>query len=67
MVCDAEEVELVSLKSEDVSIKDTVIGVAANQMARAVTANLSNLDPETKALLKEALTSDDSENATRVI
>jgi hypothetical protein len=50
-----DEMELVELQSENVDMKDTAIGVSANQMARAVRQNLSNLDPAERAQLKQAL------------
>ena len=59
--------ELAALTSTEVSMKDTALGVAANQMARAVTANLQNLDPETKAQLKAALDDSDSDHRTGAI
>jgi hypothetical protein len=51
----AEERELVAMQSEQVDMKDTAIGVATNQMARAVQHNLVNLSPTTRAQLLGAL------------
>jgi hypothetical protein len=50
-----EEMELLALQSEAVDMKDTAIGVAMNQMARAVAQNMANVDPDTAAQLREAL------------
>jgi hypothetical protein len=54
-----DDVELAALKSTNVNMKDTALGVATMQMARAVRQNLSNLDPETRAELRRALDADD--------
>jgi hypothetical protein len=56
-----EEAALQSLKSEVLSLKETAVGVATSQMARAVTNNLSNLDPATIAALRLALGNLDQE------
>ena len=53
--CRSEEEALQKLKSEDVSLQETALGVAATQMARAVTKNLAQLDKETIVALKEAI------------
>jgi hypothetical protein len=55
--CNSEEKALVALKSEDIMMKDTAVGVAASQMARAVTTNLAQLDEQSRAELKAALAS----------
>ena len=51
----SEEAALVELKKENLPMKDTAVGVAATQMAKAVTKNLSNLDSETIRSLQQAL------------
>jgi hypothetical protein len=53
--CRSEEAALQRLKSEVLSLKETAVGIATSQMARAVTNNLSNLDPESIAALKLAI------------
>jgi hypothetical protein len=61
---DEEEMNLVSLQSDNISMIDTALGVATTQMARAVTQNLSTLDPETRAMLKRALEEEDPAHVT---
>ena len=48
-----EEDALQKLKSEDIPMKDTAIGVATKQMAQALTNNLAHLDKETISHLKQ--------------
>jgi hypothetical protein len=62
-----EEMELVALQSETIDMKDTAIGVATNQMARAVVQNLANIDPEMLAQLKEAVDQMDTTIPVNVI
>jgi DNA-binding transcriptional MerR regulator len=52
--CNSEEQKLQDLKSKMVPLKDTALGVATNQMARAVLNNLDNLDKESMAAFREA-------------
>ena len=52
--CRSEEAALQALKG-DVTVKDTALGVASQQMARAVGNNLSNLDQGSLDLLKTAI------------
>ena len=60
--CRSEEAALQALR-EDVKIEDTALGVASNQMARAVGNNLASIDMGTRATLKAALeTFEDSHN-----
>jgi hypothetical protein len=47
--------ELVAIQSNDISIVDTALAVATNQMGRAVAQNLDNLDAATRDLLLEKL------------
>ena len=53
--CRSEEEELEALKDQNVAMKSTALGVATEQMARAVTNNLSNLDTPTRKSLRDAL------------
>jgi hypothetical protein len=59
-----EEMELVALRSENVNMIDTALGVATTQMARAVVQNLGIIDANTRAALKRAL-DDDSDDLPR--
>lgn len=43
------------LVQEEVAWKDTALGVASSQMARAVTGNLDKIDTPTRAALKRSL------------
>ena len=52
--CRSEEAALQALKG-DVTVKETALGVASQQMARAVGNNLSNLDQGSLDLLKTAI------------
>ena len=65
--CRDEEEKLQALKNMDVPIKDTALGVATEQMARAVTNNLSNLNTPTRKSLKSALADYDEGNPDRII
>ena len=56
----SEEAELQAMKDALVPLKDTTLGVAVNQMARAVAQNLGNLDAESMASLKSALQTHDT-------
>ena len=51
----SEEAALQDLKREELSLKETAVGVAATQMAKAVTKNLDKMDKETIRSLQEAL------------
>jgi hypothetical protein len=64
---DEDEMKLVALRSEDIDMKDTALGVATAQMARAVQQNLANLDPETRAQLKKALDDDGDDGLTGIL
>jgi hypothetical protein len=59
--CRMEEAALQRLKNEVLSLKETAVGVATNQMARAVTNNLSNLDSDSIAALRLAIGNLDQE------
>lgn len=68
--CRMEEAALQRLKNEVLELKETAVGVATSQMARAVTNNLSNLDPDSIAALKLAIGSlehKDEEDGPNVI
>jgi Na+/phosphate symporter len=56
----SEEAALAKLKEEVVELKETAVGVAASQMAKAVTTNLNHLDEESIAALKKAIDGLDS-------
>lgn len=62
-----EEAALVKLKEEMMPLKDTALGVATNQMARAVTNNLSKLDDESIETLKTALQLFSPDDGTNVL
>ena len=51
----ADEERLQELKSQDVPMKETAVAVAANQMARAVTNNIAQLDEEVRRTLLDSL------------
>jgi hypothetical protein len=53
--CRSEEQALTDLKNQNVDLKDTALGLAASQMARAVSLNLNQLDKDAIQSLKEAL------------
>ena len=55
-----EEALLNTLKAETVDLKDTALGVAAKQMATAVTHNMEKLDNETRNMLLQSLAKYDS-------
>lgn len=55
MWCRSEEAALQRLKEIDVPLKETALGVASNQMAKAVVKNLDQLDDDTISNLKTAL------------
>jgi hypothetical protein len=65
--CRSEEAALQALKSENITVKDTALGVAASQMARAVTNNLAQLDEASLAALKTAIESLEEDNGDNVI
>ena len=65
--CRSEEAALQSLKDEDMPLKDTALGVATTQMARAVTNNLTNLDSPTRNLLLKSLQDFDDNNGPNVL
>jgi hypothetical protein len=56
--------ELVTLQSQHVDMKDTALGAATTRMARAVTKHLGVLDPETREMLKRALQEDEGTHVT---
>ena len=64
--CRSEEAALQALKAE-VTVKDTALGVASTQMARAVANNLSNLDGESLAMLKNKIESFEEAKEPNVI
>ncbi len=51
----AEEAALVALQDAAIPLKDTALGVAAGQMARAVSNNLDQLDEDSISTLRNAL------------
>lgn len=51
----SEEAALQKLKEALIPLRDTALGVAAKQMARAVSKNIDHLDEEELASLKTAL------------
>ena len=53
--CRSEEEALVALREKNIPLKDTALGVAATQMARAVVNNVAQLDPDSISALKAAL------------
>jgi len=55
-----EEAMLVALKGDDIDIKDTALGVAAKQMAAAVTNNMEKLDDATHHEVLQSLAKHDS-------
>ena len=63
----AEESSLNTLKSEVVSLRQTAVGVAAVQMAKAVTNNVAQLDTPTRESLKRSLLQFEEENAPNAI
>jgi len=50
-----EETMLNTLKEEEIELKDTALGVAAKQMAAAVTQNMEKLDDESRLKLLQSL------------
>jgi hypothetical protein len=62
-----EEAALVKLQVAAMPLKETALGVAAAQMARAVSNNLAQLDEESMATLKTALDSFSAESGDNVI
>jgi hypothetical protein len=62
-----EEAALLKQKERHVDLKDTALGVAAGQMARAVTNNLAQLDEDSLATLKTALGIFSAESGPNVI
>jgi hypothetical protein len=60
--CNSEAAALKALESDEVNLKDTALGVAAQQMARAVTNNLAKLDTPTRNSLKRRLEEYDEDN-----
>jgi DDE superfamily endonuclease len=65
--CRSEEAALVNLRNEVVALKDTAVGVATTQMARAVTDNMAQLDTPTRNLLKQSLQEYEDEKGDCVI
>jgi len=55
-----DDARLAALKAEDVDLKDTALGVAAKQMAAAVSQNTEKLDEETRHELLQSLAKYDS-------
>ena len=53
--CRSEEASLNRLKELNIPLKETALGVAASQMAKAMTNNLAILDTPTKDSLRSAL------------
>ena len=62
-----QETTLQELKSTEVDIKDTALGIAATQMARALTNNVAQLDNEARAALRETLRAYDEDNGPNVL
>ena len=65
--CRSEEAALVALKNPQMELKQTALGTAASQMARAVTNSLAQLDDESIAALKTALQDHEEGQAENVI
>jgi len=63
----SEENVLQQLKSLDVPLKDTALGVASKQMARAVGNNLAQLDTDSLDALKNAIRDHDDNHRDNVI
>ena len=63
----SEEAALEDLKSEHVDLKDTALGIATTQMARAVANNLAQLDPESRDVLIKTLQAYDEDNGPNVL
>jgi len=57
-----DESKLLTIRSEDVDLKDTALGVAAKQMAAAVTQNMSELDADSRHKLLQSLAQFDRES-----
>ena len=55
------------LQSTEVDIKDTALGVAATQMARALGNNVAQLNPESRAALRETLRAYEEDNGPNVL
>ena len=62
-----QEAALVLLQSTEVDIKDTALGVAATQMARALGNNVAQLNPESRAALRETLRAYEEDNGPNVL
>lgn len=62
-----EEATLVELKKQELPLKETALGVATEQMARAVTNNLAILDGQSIAALKTAIEVFDESKGPNVI
>ena len=69
-----DENKLLAITSDEIDLKDTALGVAAKQMAAAVTQNIGKLDRNSRNLLLQSLAKFDSmenqvspEGANRVI
>lgn len=63
----SEEAALQALKVENMPLRNTAVGVATGQMARAVTHNLAQLDDETRAALTKSLQEyEDSNNPNAI-
>ena len=56
----SEETALQQLKSVDILLKDTAMGVASTQMARAVGNNLAQRDTDSLDALKNAIREHDN-------
>ena len=63
---DKEEALLNTLKTDNIDLKDTALGMAAKQMAMAATHNMEKLDDETwNMLLKSVAKCDSNVNGPR--
>ena len=51
----SEEAQLVAMKQKAIPLKDTALGIAANQMACAVVNDVDNLDKESMQALRQAI------------
>ena len=64
---DSQEAELQKLKQQVLPMRETAVGVATVQMARAVTNNLAQLDTPTRTELKQSLAEWEENNAPNVL
>jgi hypothetical protein len=63
----SEETALEKLKDPQMNLKDTALGVATSQMARAIQHNLAVLDSPQRAALKQSLQEYDESQGSNVL